>query len=94
MYCMPSLLLVIPTLFILMNRRTNEWRERSESTRWLYAFGAPYALQCYMASMNFDNPTKRKYAIERYQMFLWIFEKKNSRKCQKSPFFGATCANR
>ena len=28
MYCMPFLLLVIPTLFILMNRRTNEWKER------------------------------------------------------------------
>ena len=26
-------------------------------------------------SVNFDNPTKRKYAAERYQMFLWIFDK-------------------
>ena len=26
-------------------------------------------------SVNFDNPTKRKYAIARYQMFLWIFDK-------------------
>ena len=27
-------------------------------------------------SVNFDNPTKRTYAVERYQMFLWIFDKK------------------
>ena len=47
----------------------------------------------YEFSVNFDNPTKRKYDAERYQMFLWIFDKKNSRKCQKSPFFGAKCAN-
>ena len=27
-------------------------------------------------SVNFDNPTKRKYVAELYQMFLWIFDKK------------------
>ena len=37
-------------------------------------------------SVNFDNPTKRKYAIERYQMFLWIFEKKNQENAKNRHF--------
>ena len=35
-------------------------------------FGYPISI----TSVNFDNPTKLKYAAERYQMFLWIFDKK------------------